>query len=80
MPQSLQSITNEALKQFSTKTNKRQIQYSKVMRQWVAYLINNTFLLYQQEINRKIIGARQQALDINIESLLNEISKDGKDH
>ncbi|CAF2521369.1 unnamed protein product [Rotaria sp. Silwood2] len=58
LPQSLQSITNEALKQFSRKTKTKRIRYSRY------------------NIDRKVIAATQQAFDINIESLLNGISKE----
>ncbi|CAF1195597.1 unnamed protein product [Rotaria sordida] len=58
LPQSLQSITNEALKQFSTKTKPKQIRYSR------------------HKIDQKVIAATQQAFDINIESLLDGISKE----
>ncbi|CAF3991109.1 unnamed protein product, partial [Adineta steineri] len=56
LPQSLQSITNEALKQFSPKRTPK--QHSR------------------RDIDRKVVRATQQAFNIKIESLLNELSKE----
>ncbi|CAF2761827.1 unnamed protein product [Rotaria sp. Silwood2] len=58
LPRNLQAITSDALKQFSSYINTKQLQHSK------------------QEIDKEIITTVQQAFNVNIESLLDELSKE----
>ena len=76
LPQSLQSITNEATRQFSTKTNSKQIRSGKV-RNTSHSSRSSSFV--QREIDRKVIAAAEQAFNIRIESLFNGISNEGRE-
>ncbi|CAF4557955.1 unnamed protein product, partial [Rotaria sp. Silwood1] len=62
LPRSFQAITNDALKQFSSYINTKQVQHSKVIK--------------LRQIDKQVTTTVQQVFNVKIESLLNELSKE----